>query len=213
MKFDLAVDKIVTGPFQENTFVARDVISQKALIIDPGDDENTIVSFIKKEKLKPLAILNTHAHLDHIGAVSKLQKLFQIPFYLHKKEKMILDLYEQSCEMFGLPIKQKPVVDEWITNHKKLTFKNFNINIINTPGHTPGGVCYEIEEHIFVGDTLFQGSVGRTDLPGGSWDQLRQSLIHLIETVSHNKTIHSGHGEDTKLKHELISNPFLNSIY
>ena len=116
MKFDLAVDKIVTGPFQENTFVVRDVISQKALIIDPGDDENTIVAFIKREKLKPLAILNTHAHLDHIGAVSKLQKLFQIPFYLHKKEKMILDLYEQSCEMFGLPVKQKPVVDEWITN-------------------------------------------------------------------------------------------------
>ena len=76
MKFDLAVDRIVTGPFQENTFLVRDVFSQKALIIDPGDDENVIVNFINNEKLKPLAILNTHAHLDHIGAVSKLQKLF-----------------------------------------------------------------------------------------------------------------------------------------
>ena len=212
MKFDLSVDRIVTGPFQENTFIVRSVDSKKALIIDPGDDENTIIDFIKSEKLKPLAILNTHAHLDHIGAVSRLQEIFEISFYLHKKEKMILDLYEESCEMFGLQAKKKPKVDEWITGHKNLTFQEFEINIINTPGHTPGGLCYEISEHLFVGDTLFRGSVGRTDLPGGDWDQLRQSLIHLIKTISHDKIIHSGHGDDTKLKHELISNPFLNSL-
>ena len=212
MKFDISVNRIVTGPFQENTFVVRSVDSRKALIIDPGDDENTIIDFIKSEKLKPIAILNTHAHLDHIGAVSKIQEIFEISFYLHKKEKMILDLYEESCEMFGLPVKKKPTVDEWITDHKNLTFKEFEVNIINTPGHTPGGLCYEISEHLFVGDTLFRGSVGRTDLPGGNWDQLRQSLIHLIKTINHDKIIHSGHGDDTKLKHELISNPFLNSI-
>ena len=179
MKFDLAVDRIVTGPFQENTFLVRDVFSQKALIIDPGDDENVIVNFINNEKLKPLAILNTHAHLDHIGAVSKLQKLFDLPFYLHKNEKMILDMYEQSCEMFGVEAKQKPIVDFWISNHKSFTFDEFQVNIFKTPGHTPGGVCYEIGEHIFVGDTLFHGSVGRTDLPGGSLSQLKDSLLYL----------------------------------
>ena len=132
MKFDLAVDRIVTGPFQENTFLVRDVFSQKALIIDPGDDENVIVNFINNEKLKPLAILNTHAHLDHIGAVSKLQKLFDLPFYLHKNEKMILDMYEQSCEMFGVEAKQKPIVDFWISNHKSFTFDEFQVNIFIT---------------------------------------------------------------------------------
>ena len=213
MKFDISVDRIVTGPFQENTFVVRSVDSRKALIIDPGDDENTIIDFIKSEKLKPIAILNTHAHLDHIGAVSKIQEIFEISFYLHKKEKMILDLYEESCEMFGLPIKKKPIVDEWITDQKNLTFNEFEVNIINTPGHTPGGLCYEIYDHLFVGDTLFRGSVGRTDLPGGNLNQLRESLIHLIEKISHDKTIHTGHGENTKLKHELISNPFLSSLY
>ena len=212
MKFDLAVDRIVTGPFQENTFLVRDVFSQKALIIDPGDDENVIVNFINNEKLKPLAILNTHAHLDHIGAVSKLQKLFDLPFYLHKNEKMILDMYEQSCEMFGVEAKQKPIVDFWISNHKSFTFDEFQVNIFKTPGHTPGGVCYEIGEHIFVGDTLFHGSIGRTDLPGGSLSQLKDSLLYLIKTVNHDKIIHSGHGDDTKLKHELISNPFLTSM-
>ena len=212
MKFELAVDRIVTGPFQENTFLIRDVFSQKALIIDPGDDENIIIDFINNKKIKPLAILNTHAHLDHIGAVSKLQKLFDLPFYLHKDEKMILDTYEQSCEMFGVEVKQRPMVDFWISNHKNLTFDEFQVNIINTPGHTPGGVCYEIEEHIFVGDTLFHGSVGRTDLPGGSFSQLKDSLSNLIKTVSHEKIIHSGHGDDTQLKHELISNPFLTSM-
>ena len=90
MKFDLAIDRIVTGPFQENTFLVRDVFSQKALIIDPGDDENVIINFINNEKLKPLAILNTHAHLDHIGAVSKLQKLFDLHLYLLKVKLLLL---------------------------------------------------------------------------------------------------------------------------
>ena len=212
MKSEIIVDKIVTGPFQENTFVLRSAESGLTLIIDPGDDESQIINFIKSKNLKPLAILNTHAHLDHIGAVSILQELFSIPFYLHKDEKMILDQYEESCKLFELPPKEKPKVDVWLSNDKKITFKDFTIKIINTPGHTPGGVCYEVGKHVFVGDTLFKGSVGRTDLPGGNWDNLRNSLSHLVNTVNHEKIIHSGHGEDTKLKHELMSNPFLTSI-
>ena len=89
---------------------------------------------------------------------------------------------------------------------------NFNIGIIHTPGHTPGGVCFEIEDHVFVGDTLFQGSIGRTDLPGGSLQTLNKSLIHLIDSVDHEKIIHSGHGNDTTLNSELRSNPFLLSL-
>ena len=211
MKFDVIVEKIVTGPFQENTFVVRSVESNQTLIIDPGDDEDRIIEFIRSKKLTPLAILNTHAHLDHIGAVSKLKESFNIPFYLHEEEKMILDHYEESCEMFGLLPKQKPKVDKWLKNHKSLTIKDFKVKIINTPGHTPGGVCYEIDNHIFVGDTIFKGSVGRTDLPGGNWDNLKKSLFQLIDTVNHEKIVHPGHGDDTTLKHELISNPFLNS--
>ena len=211
MKFDVIVEKIVTGPFQENTFVVRSVESNQTLIIDPGDDEVRIIEFIRSKKLIPLAILNTHAHLDHIGAVSKLKESFNIPFYLHEEEKMILDYYEESCEMFGLLPKQKPKVDKWLKNHKSLTIKDFKVKIINTPGHTPGGVCYEIDNHIFVGDTIFKGSVGRTDLPGGNWDNLKKSLFQLIDTVNHEKIVHSGHGDDTTLKHELVSNPFLSS--
>ena len=209
MKSDVIVDKIITGPFQENTFIVRSAESTQTLIIDPGDDEDVIIEFIRSKKLKPLAILNTHAHLDHIGAVSKLQESFDIPFYLHEEEKMILDHYEESCEMFGLLPKQKPKVDKWLTNHKTLTFKGFKVEIINTPGHTPGGVCYEIDNHVFVGDTIFKGSVGRTDLPGGNLDNLKKSLLQLIDNVSHEKIIHSGHGDDTTIKDELVSNPFL----
>ncbi len=212
MKFELIVDKIVTGPFQENTFIISSARSKHALVIDPGDDEELIVDFIETKKIKPLAILNTHAHLDHIGAVCKLKEQFSIPFYLHKKERMILDNYEESCKLFGLTPKSKPAVDNWILDQKNLVFKEFEVRIINTPGHTPGGVCYEVDQHIFVGDTLFQGSIGRTDLPGGNLNELKNSLLHIIDTFSHEKTIHSGHGNDTKLKYELISNPFLNSI-
>lgn len=209
---NLIVDKIVTGPFQENCFIVWNENQNEAILIDPGDEHQLIIDQIEEKNLTPIAILNTHAHLDHIGAVSKLKETYNIPFYIHKEERVILDSYESSCEMFGLPIKEKPKVDKWLDSEKKLRLGGFSIIIINTPGHTPGGICYEIENHIFVGDTLFLGSVGRTDLPGGNWDTLQKSLIHLISIVDHDKTIHSGHGNDTKLNHELISNPFLLSL-
>ncbi len=209
---NITVKKIVTGPFQENSFIVCLDDQSEAILIDPGDEHQLIIDQVDKNNLKPIAILNTHAHLDHIGAVSKLRGIYDIPFYLHKKESIILDSYEASCELFGLPIKQKPKVDKWLEDENNLRFGNFLVNIIKTPGHTPGGICFEIENHIFVGDTLFLGSVGRTDLLGGNWEVLQKSLINLINSVDHDKIIHPGHGEDTKLKYELISNPYLISL-
>ena len=206
------VQKVVTGPFQENSYIIWDSSNRQAILIDPGDDCKLINDQIKLNKLTPIAIINTHAHLDHIGAVSDLKNLYDIPFYLHKNEMMILDSYEDSCEMFGISPNNKPSVNYWIKNEDKLSIGTFEIKIIHTPGHTPGGVCYEIEDHVFVGDTLFNGSVGRTDLPGGSWNTLKKSLMHLIDTVDHEKIIHSGHGNDTTLSFELHSNSYLISL-
>ncbi len=206
------VEKIVTGPFQENCYLAWENKTNQAILIDPGDDFYLIDNKINEKELNPIAIINTHAHLDHIGAVSELKKLYKIPFYLHEKELIILDSYEASCELFGLIPKNKPSVTKWIKNENNMIIGNFNIGIIHTPGHTPGGVCFEIEDHVFVGDTLFQGSIGRTDLPGGSLQTLNKSLVHLIDSVDHEKIIHSGHGNDTTLNSELRSNPFLLSL-
>ena len=204
-----SIKKIVTGPFKENSFIAWYSGSPDAVLVDPGDDEHLIIQMLEDNNLKPIAIINTHAQLDHIGAVHPLKEKYQIPFYLHEGEKFILDTYEETCRMFGIPPKQAPEVDIWFKEERKITVGDFSFNTVNTPGHTPGGACLKIENHIFVGDTLFKGSVGRTDLPGGDWNTLESSLIHLIKKVKHGCIVHSGHGPDTTLEFEIRRNPFL----
>ena len=138
---NLIVDKIVTGPFQENSFIVWNENQNEAILIDPGDDYQLIIDQIEEKNLKPIAILNTHAHLDHIGAISKIKKTYDIPFYLHKEERVILDSYESSCEMFGLPIKEKPKVDKWLDSEKRLSIGDFSIIIINAL-FPLAAVCY-----------------------------------------------------------------------
>ena len=206
---NLIVETIITGPFQENSFIGWSSNSNEAFLIDPGDDVHLIIDFIENNGLVPKAIINTHAHLDHIGAVQPLKEKYNIPFYLHKNESFILETYEASCKLFGLEPNPKPQVDIWFDSECELNINKFKFNTINTPGHTPGGTCLQVENHIFVGDTIFKGSIGRTDLPGGNSSLLQKSLVHLMNSIDHNFTLHSGHGPDTTLKNELNENPFL----
>ena len=204
-----SVKAVVTGPFQENSFIGWYSNSDEAFLVDPGDDAHLIIDVIDKNSIVPKAIINTHAHLDHIGAVQLLKEKYKIPFYLQTNEKMILETYEASCKMFGIKPNPKPEVDIWFDNEGELIIDRFKFNTINTPGHTPGGTCLQIENHIFVGDTIFRGSVGRTDLPGGNSSLLQSSLIHLMNSIDHDFIVHSGHGPDTTLNYELSENPFL----
>ncbi len=205
----LRVETVITGPFQENSYIAWYPDSPEALLVDPGDDDPLIIQALGDHNLIPIAIVNTHAHLDHIGAVHPLKEKYGIPFYLHQDEQFILDTYETTCQMFGMAPKPTPEVDHWFKDEGEIKIGNFCINTVNTPGHTPGGTCLEVENHIFVGDTLFRGSVGRTDLPGGDWQTLESSLIHLVNSVGHEHIVHSGHGPDTTLAFEIKENPFL----
>tara|TARA_B100001079_G_scaffold206338_1_gene180103 strand:- start:392 stop:751 length:360 start_codon:yes stop_codon:yes gene_type:complete len=111
--------------------------------------------------------------------------------------------------MFNMLPKETPEVNIWLKDEDKITIKKFHFITIKTPGHTPGGTCFEIQNHLFVGDTLFRGSVGRTDLPGGDSSTLELSLIHLLNSVNHSSIVHSGHGPDTTIENELRQNPFL----
>ncbi|MEA1881597.1 MAG: MBL fold metallo-hydrolase [Candidatus Marinimicrobia bacterium] len=205
----LNVETVVTGPFQENSYISWYPGSPDAILVDPGDDDPLIIQALGSHNLVPIAIINTHAHLDHIGAVQPLKEKYQIPFYLHEDEKFILDTYEMTCRMFGMPPRKAPTVDTWFKGETKISIGGFHFNTVNTPGHTPGGTCLEIDNHLFVGDTLFRGSVGRTDLPGGDWTTLKSSLVHLVKSVKHDQIVHSGHGADTTLEFEIKENPFL----
>ncbi len=206
---NLKVETVVTGPFRENSYIAWYSGGPDAVLVDPGDDDQLIIQALETHGLVPIAIINTHAHLDHIGAVHSLKEKYGIPFFLHEDEKIILDTYEATCRMFGMPIKKTPAVDTWFKDETEISIGAFQFNTVNTPGHTPGGTCLEIDNHIFVGDTLFRGSVGRTDLPGGNWTTLESSLVHLMNSVAHDRIVHSGHGPDTTLEIEIRENPFL----
>ena len=209
---NLSVESIVTGPFQENSYFFWNNDSFDTILIDPGDDEDLISKALDKKNLVPIAIVNTHAHLDHIGAIRQLKTKYDIPFYLHENESLILDSYEETCELFGMEKKQKPEVDIWLRDEVEIKINNFKLELIRAPGHTPGGICIKIENHLFVGDTIFKGSVGRTDLPGGDLNMLEESLLYLMNNISSDITIYSGHGVETNIGIEMEKNPFLISL-
>ena len=205
---NLNVERVVTGPFRENSYIVWERESVSCLLIDPGDDSELIIESIKGQNLHPIAIVNTHAHLDHIGGVSDLTKYYKIPFYLHPNEKPILDGYEKDCAFFGMTPKRTPTVDHWLTTGE-FEIGNFLIQCLETPGHTPGGTCLGVKNHVFTGDTIFAGSVGRTDLPGGNWDALCDSLVKAMEVIPSDYILHPGHGSSTTLNIEMSQNPFL----
>ena len=206
---NLYIKTIVTGPFQENSYLLIDKLSKKCVLIDPGDEAQKIINFINEKNILPIAIINTHAHLDHIGAISEIKAEYSTPFYLHTEEKPILDSYLISCRMFGMKPAQSPSVDVWLNASGELLIGPFKFLIIETPGHTPGGCSFLIDDIIFVGDTLFQGSIGRTDLPGGDRKILDKSLIKLINKLNPKTTVYSGHGPSTSIGFEKKNNPFL----
>ena len=208
----IIIHRITAGPFQENGYIIQGEGKSDCIIIDPGDSPDLYIKEIENSKLKPIGIMNTHGHIDHIHAIQPLKDNYSIPFYIHKEEKMIVDHYPQGCLMYGIVPNEKPKVDYWLKNEDSITIGDYNIKVIHTPGHTPGGVCYQLNSDIFTGDTLFKGSIGRTDFPGGDYNTLMDSLKYLIENVSGDTQVHSGHGYSTTIENEILSNPFLANL-
>lgn len=203
--------------FGENTYVIWDASSQEAAIVDPGmvnpEETDLIEDLIATHRLSVRYILLTHAHVDHTFGIDILKDKYHAPVLAHKADLPLGQMRGQQAEMFHIPMKLGPVeIDRFISASTTLYLGNERIEIIETPGHSPGGVCYYVPESSFIltGDTLFQGSIGRTDLPGGNHNTLLRSISTGLFNLPDNTVVYPGHGPSTTIGKEKRTNPFFN---
>ena len=205
----LKVETIVNGPFQENCFLVWNDENKTGIFIDPGDEAERLVRTAKFLNVAIEGIYNTHGHIDHAGAVAEVKKSLGVPFAIHPEDRFLLDNIPSQARMFGLPPLDAPEVDKDLADGEKLAIAGQEAEVIHTPGHTPGGVCFAFDGSVFVGDTLFAGSIGRTDLPGGSYEQIIKSIKERLLILDDDTKVYCGHGPNTTKGVERSHNPFL----
>jgi len=183
--------------------------TREAAIMDAGDEPERILQALKDNQLTPVMLINTHCHVDHVSAVARLQELLNIPFYAHPGEEPILEGLVASQSYFGFGDGKTPKPEYILKEGLTVPLGKGTIQVLETPGHTPGGVCLLCGDDLFSGDTLFAGSIGRTDLPWGDSEQLMDTLKNKVMGFEDHWTVHPGHGPDTTMVREKQSNPFL----
>ena len=205
----LEVIKLVVGEFSTNCYLLKS--GNEGLVIDPGSQGSLILKKIKELGLEIKYILNTHGHFDHIAANDTVREATGAPVAIHHLDAPCLtSSYRNSSLLLGWNLRQKPA-DVLLNEGDVLEFGLHSLTVFHTPGHTPGSASFLIEDRIFVGDLLFAGSIGRTDLFGGSTEAMKKSLKRLQE-FSEETVVYPGHGENTTLKEEMKSNPFLSKV-
>ncbi len=222
----MIIKTFITTPFQQNTRILACEETRKAVCVDPGDSADTIAAFINENNLDLQAITLTHAHLDHIGGVSDLHKTNpQAEIILHQDdEDLYYNLPEQPLFMgiprhelkaLGLEYETPPNLTRHWQDGEIYAVGNLRFKILHCPGHAPGHIILaeESRRKVFSGDCLFAGSIGRTDLPGGNYEQLIDSIKDKILPLGDNFTVYSGHGDETNIGHEKATNPFLTGVY
>lgn len=210
----LVVQMFTVGPVQENCFICWSSESKRALVIDPGEEAPRLLEAIEQLELSVEAILLTHTHFDHIGAVTPVAKATGAPVYCPELERHVLADIMSYVPWPGFGPFESYEADQTVKGGERLELAGLEIDVIATPGHSVGHVTYSIpaEHVIFSGDVLFQGSVGRTDLPGGDWPTLLDSIRALIATLPGDTTVYPGHMGTTTLAAEVATNPFLQEL-
>jgi glyoxylase-like metal-dependent hydrolase (beta-lactamase superfamily II) len=211
----MILESAAAPPFEKNGYVLACERTREAVYIDPGDEVDALLEYIKAEKLATRAILLTHAHLDHVSGVGRAKRTLDVPIHLHRDDLFLYDQASASGRRYGLTIEQPPPVDVFYDGPGPITFGDFDVFVHHTPGHCPGGVCLQVGprgqagKDLFVGDTLFAGSIGRTDLPGGDYETLMRSITGVLYGFGDEARVFSGHGPETTIGRERRSNPYL----
>ena len=202
------------APFYKNGFVVGCERTREAVLIDPGDEVDELMGAVRDLDVDVHGILLTHAHVDHITGVGAAKDAYDAPVYLHKDDLFLYEAAVQQGAMCGYKVRQPPPVDEYYDG-STIAFGDYEVFVHHTPGHCPGGVCLQIGRQgspgpdLFVGDTLFAGSIGRTDLPGGDFNILMRSITEVLFPLGDEAIVHPGHGADTTIRRERTTNPFV----
>jgi len=210
----LKVHTLTFGPFQLNTSVLSDETGE-CVIVDPGcftDEENKkLTQFLEKNNLKPVRLLQTHCHLDHVFGAKYVADTYQLEMEAHIEEHFIHRRFEDSCNMYNLPGKNPPPITKYINEGDKITFGNSELEVLFVPGHTPGHIVFISKEakSVIAGDVLFHRSIGRTDLPGGNHAQLIKHIKEKVFLLPDDYTVFPGHGGTTTIGYEKENNPFV----
>ena len=209
------VKKFTFNPFMENTYVIHDD-SQECVIIDPGcftiEEENILENYISENSLTPVMLWHTHSHLDHIFGSAFVAKKYNIDLWIHRDDLQTLNSFELVCKTYGIPVRNTPqIANNYFNLDKGISFGNSNLEIRFVPGHALGHVVFISLESNFVinGDCLFDGSIGRTDLPGGNHQLLLDSIKKELFTLDDSLVVYCGHGQETTIGKEKKTNPFL----
>ncbi len=202
----MLVKTLTVSMFATNCYLLVCPDTGEGVIIDPGADGKKIISTVHQSDMRVKFIINTHGHIDHIGANGRVKEAFKIPILLHEND---LKLYHNPGFGLGLITGKQPQPDRFLVENERIDFGNLNLRVIETPGHTQGGISLICGEALFCGDTLFAGSIGRTDLAGGSYQQLLDSIKNRLLTLPLETKVYPGHGPATTIETEKAVNPFL----
>lgn len=205
----LEVDGLTVGPVESNCYLARRAGASRAVVIDPGAEADRIGAALEAWDAEPAAVLLTHGHMDHVGAVSAIVRAFAVPVYLHPDDRSLYDGASEHAAAWGLDVPRPPPPDRELEHGQTVREAGLELEVRHAPGHSPGGVVFAGYGHAFVGDCVFAGSIGRVDLPGGDAGTLLASIREQILTLPPETVLWPGHGPRTTVEREEGTNPFL----
>ena len=211
------IQSLTVGPFQSNSYLVSCTNTKKAVIIDAGDEAERILDTVNNAGVEILAVVNTHAHLDHVAALPEVVEALKVPVFMHEAELRIYNAVADQAAMFGLPAPATLPIDRWIAHGDIVEVGELRGEVILTPGHSPGSVCLafypdDTAPVLIAGDTLFQGSIGRVDLPGGDEATMVRTLKDIFAGFPDEMRVYPGHGSDTTIGIEKETNPFFAPI-
>ena len=205
----MIIKTLAVGPIMANCFIVGCENTKIAVVIDPGDEADKILMALAESQLTVKYIINTHGHFDHVGANKKMKEVTGAEILIHAADAEMLEQISVASRAFGMSVEDSPPADRTIAEGEKITFGDITLNVIHTPGHSLGGISLSTDGVVFVGDSLFYGSIGRTDFPGGDYNTLISSIKTKLFGLPDDTIVYTGHGPETTIGNEKRMNPFL----